>query len=95
VFSGGDTILGEQPGEVRGLCRCFRVKRTPKDSTDSTTLSVCAMSASFVGHGTEYTSVPFFARPVEEEDRKEKLLFLWIVGSVVIGERIHKGSFVL
>lgn len=79
--SGGNTILGGQPGDVRGIRRCCRVKRTRKDSTDSTALPVCAMSAHRIGHGTDYARVSFFARTVEEKDRKEELVFLWIVES--------------
>jgi hypothetical protein len=39
------------------------------------------MSAHRIGHGTNHTRVPFFARALEEEDREEELVFLWIVES--------------
>jgi hypothetical protein len=79
--SGRGTILGGLPGDVRGIRRRCRVKRTNKDSTDSTALPVCAMSAHRIGHGTNHTRVPFLARALEEEDREEELVFLWIVES--------------
>lgn len=75
----GVSIFARQPGQVCICNRSTRIKGTPTDSTNSSSIPINPLPTNCVGHSSVLNHIPVFEWAVEEEDWEEKLVLLWIM----------------